>query len=244
VEERLFLRELNHLYERLSAEERDELLQCLLIAAPRGGEAMIKVLQETLLCHAVDELLDDSVGAGGVLVQLARLLRKRNIIEREIAQLIGRPAERGHIGEFIASRVFDIELHQSASHKATDGFFRSGPFAGRSVNIKCYGRQEGILDVSRDASLDYYLVLTGPPGAAASSRSATRPWVIDRVCLFDQRNLLALLDERGAKVGVATSIPKSLWEAAEIYPSHRNQELSLSPEQAALLGAFSSELAG
>jgi hypothetical protein len=31
------LEELKYLYEKLSAEERDELLQCLLIAAPPGG---------------------------------------------------------------------------------------------------------------------------------------------------------------------------------------------------------------
>lgn len=42
----------------LCAEERDELLQCLLIAAARGGEAMLKVLNETLLCHALDDLLE------------------------------------------------------------------------------------------------------------------------------------------------------------------------------------------
>ena len=35
------LEELIYLYEKLSVEERDELLQCLLIAALRGGEAMI-----------------------------------------------------------------------------------------------------------------------------------------------------------------------------------------------------------
>ena len=38
------LEEVNHLYEKLSAEGRAELLQCLLIAAPRGGEAMVEVL--------------------------------------------------------------------------------------------------------------------------------------------------------------------------------------------------------
>ena len=53
------LKELIYLYEKLSAEERDELLQCLLIAAPRGGEAMIKVLGQTLLCHATEELLEE-----------------------------------------------------------------------------------------------------------------------------------------------------------------------------------------
>jgi hypothetical protein len=51
------LQELNHLYAKLSAEERDELLQCLVVAAPRGGEAMIKVLEDELLCHATEELL-------------------------------------------------------------------------------------------------------------------------------------------------------------------------------------------
>jgi hypothetical protein len=59
VEERLSLRELNHLYERLSPGQREELLQCLLIAAPRGGEAMIKVLEDELLCHATEELLQE-----------------------------------------------------------------------------------------------------------------------------------------------------------------------------------------
>jgi hypothetical protein len=49
--------ELNHLYEKPSPEERDELPQCLLIAAPRGEEAMIKTLEETLLCHSAEDLL-------------------------------------------------------------------------------------------------------------------------------------------------------------------------------------------
>jgi hypothetical protein len=56
------LEELTYLYEKLSIEERDELLQCLLIAAPRGGEAMVKVLEQLLLCHAVEELLEQQTG--------------------------------------------------------------------------------------------------------------------------------------------------------------------------------------
>ena len=52
------LEELTYLYEMLTAEERDKLLQCLLIAAPRGGEAVVKVLEDTLLCHATEELLE------------------------------------------------------------------------------------------------------------------------------------------------------------------------------------------
>ena len=53
------LEELLYLYEKLSVEERDELLQCLLIAAPRGGEAMMKALGDLLLCHATEELLEE-----------------------------------------------------------------------------------------------------------------------------------------------------------------------------------------
>lgn len=54
--------ELEHLHSLLSADERDELLQCLLAAAPRGGEAMVGVLEQTLLCHATEELLGDPLG--------------------------------------------------------------------------------------------------------------------------------------------------------------------------------------
>lgn len=55
----LNLNELTHLYECLLPEQRDDLLQCLLIAAPRGGEAMLKVLEDELLCHATEELLEE-----------------------------------------------------------------------------------------------------------------------------------------------------------------------------------------
>jgi hypothetical protein len=54
----LSLRELERLYAWLLPEERDELLQCLLIAAPRGGEAMIEVLEDLLLCHATEDVLE------------------------------------------------------------------------------------------------------------------------------------------------------------------------------------------
>ena len=49
--------EVEQLHSSLTTEERDELLQCLLIAAPRGGEAMIRVLENVLLCHATEELI-------------------------------------------------------------------------------------------------------------------------------------------------------------------------------------------
>ena len=52
------LEELTYLYEKLSPAERDALLRSLLIG-PRGGEAMIKVVEDLLLCHATEEVLDE-----------------------------------------------------------------------------------------------------------------------------------------------------------------------------------------
>ena len=51
------LAELKHLRASLTAAEREELLECLLIAASRGGEAVIEVPEQALLCHAAEDLL-------------------------------------------------------------------------------------------------------------------------------------------------------------------------------------------
>lgn len=55
------LEELERLYSSLTPEERDELLQCLLTAAPRGGEAMLKTLEDHLLCAASETFTDHDV---------------------------------------------------------------------------------------------------------------------------------------------------------------------------------------
>ena len=51
------------------------------------------------------------------VARLGELLRAREAIYREIATLIGRPAQIGHVGEFIAAAILDIELEDSAAHK-------------------------------------------------------------------------------------------------------------------------------
>ncbi len=56
------LEEPEHLHLVLSTDERDELLQCLLCAAPRGGEAMLQVLGQVLLRRATEELLGEHRG--------------------------------------------------------------------------------------------------------------------------------------------------------------------------------------
>ena len=94
--------------------------------------------------------------------------------------------------------------------------------------------------MTESAALDFYLVLTGPYAAAISSRSATRPWQIDAVYLFDAADLLERLHARNIKIGVATSVRQRLWQDAEIFPQARNALLPLTPAQFSLLQLFAS----
>ena len=174
------------------------------------------------------------------LEQLADLIARRNELASGIAALVGRPAQIGHVGEYVASRIFGIALEESASQKALDGRFTSGNLLGRSVNIKWYAKQEGFLDLTPGALPDYYLVMTGPKAGPISSRWTTRPWVIDAVHLFDAQELVLELQARGGKIGVATSVRQELWRGAEIYPVSRNQRLVLSEEQREMLARFRS----
>ena len=100
------------------------------------------------------------------LINLANLIHNRNKIAEEISLIIDRPAQIGHIGEFIASKIFQITLAESASEKAIDGYFSSGTLQGKSVNIKWYAKRENMLDITPDALPDYYLVMTGPKSPA------------------------------------------------------------------------------
>jgi hypothetical protein len=139
---------------------------------------------------------------------------------------------------WIAAQVFDIELEASAVATGIDGHFRSGPLQGRTVNVKWYLKREGLLDTTEADALDFYLVLTGPPSAATSSRGATRPWCIEGVFLFDARQLRAEQIMRGVKRGVASSVIKQQWKAAEIYPSAASTQLIVTAQQADQLKLF------
>ena len=77
------------------------------------------------------------------LTRVGVLLRERNAIDGEIAWLIQRPMTSGHLGEWIAAQVFDIQLETSAAAAGIDGRFRSGPLQDRTVNIKWYLKREG-----------------------------------------------------------------------------------------------------
>jgi hypothetical protein len=172
------------------------------------------------------------------LFKLAQLIKIRNQTEIDITNLIGRPAQIGHIGEFIASKIFDIRLQESASYKGIDGYFASGNLVNRSVNIKWYAKLERILDLNLNALPDSYLVLSGPLSTSMSSRRETRPWLINSVFLFDAKELVDQLVPRKTKLGTATSINSKSWKDAEIYPHHSNQRLILTAEQREQLSWF------
>lgn len=188
--------------------------------------------------HGRPQLLDTVPMPDGNLERLAALLSERNKIDAVLAGVIGRPMTSGHLGEWIAARIFDIELDPSASATAIDGRFRSGTLSGRTVNVKWYLKREGLLDMTQADVLDHYLVLAGPRGPAASSRGSTRPWRIDSVHLFDARALAADLLVRGRRVGVASSVRNDAWVAAEVYPRPNNELLQLQPEQDEALRLF------
>ena len=173
------------------------------------------------------------------LDRLAELLRRRNAVDAEIAGLIGRPALTGHIGEYLASLVFDIELEPSATTAGWDGRFRSGPLTGRSVNVKYYPRLES-LDLKSPHRPDFYLVLAGPRAPACSSRGTTRPLCVEAAYLFEAAPLLLELTTgpRPVMINEATSITRPRWEKARIYPSAANSGYLISKEQEERLRLF------
>lgn len=172
------------------------------------------------------------------LQRIANLLEDRNKIDDQIAAVTHRPMASGHLGEWIASQVFDIELEGSAAAAAVDGRFRSGPLQGRTVNVKWYLQREGVLDMTTSDLLDDYLVMTGPISPATSSHGGTRPWRIEHVYLFDARSLRHDLLSRGLILGIASSIRMQLWMQAEIYPQATNPRLAPTAEQRAALQLF------
>lgn len=176
------------------------------------------------------------------LAKLAELIAEKNRVCEQITAITGRPALIGHLGEFIAAQVFDIELATSAVNRGHDGVFRSGPMIGRTVNVKWYGNQEGLLDIRTDALPDFFLVLAGPQTKVMHSRGECRPWLIDSVYLFDATKLVNELQIQGVKIGIATSVRKQLWIAAMIYPQIQPTSFPLDLTQIEAIRLFGSEL--
>jgi hypothetical protein len=175
--------------------------------------------------------------ASAKLATLALLLKERNLLDLQIGDVLGRPMTSGHAGEWIASRIFDVQLEASASAAAIDGHFRSGQLAGKSTNVKWYLKRDGLLDMTTSPALDFYLILAGPRASTRDAKT-TRPWRILSVHLFDSQQLLQEQSDRRVKVGVASSVTEAQWLAAEIYPSQTNRQLLLTQAQRDQLAQF------
>lgn len=175
------------------------------------------------------------------LKQLAALIAKRNAIGTDIARVISRPAFDGHIAEFVASEVFGIDLHGSASNMGFDGRFREGDLAGRTVNIKWRGKNDGTLNLSSTVPPpDFYLVLAGAALSPGSSRGADRPWLIEAVYFFEAPALVRALHDRGIKVGTACGVAQEFWREAEVFPVNRGKHLQLDDAHRKALSWFAS----
>ena len=182
------------------------------------------------------------------LAALAHSTGEKNVVDAEVARLLNKPALPGHFGEFVASRVFDIELHPNAAHPGSDGVFRGGELEGKSVNIKYYPKHDRLLDMNREgeAGPDYYLVMTGPEEVAGPSFGKTRPWVIESVFLFDATDLVFKLRERSSKkkIGVATYVPADLWREARIYWNAEPRLLKVTETRRRRLALFAAGAVG
>ena len=172
------------------------------------------------------------------LAEFAALIRERNSIDARIGAILNRPATVGDIGEWIAAKVFDIELAAAANNTAFDGHFTTGSLAGRTVNVKTYLQQYGSLSTTEHPALDCYLVFIGPKGPLGSSRGRLRPFCIESVHLFDARTLVAEVKQNGGKIGNETGIRVAQWNTAEIYPRSTNTSLVLTDKQRAQLAMF------
>ena len=177
------------------------------------------------------------------LEKLADLLSEMNAIGEKVSAITQRPASRGHTGEYIAAEIFDIELEESANAKGFDGRFRSGNLAGRTVNVKWYGKLEYMLDINPDALPDFFLVMTGPKALEMTSKGGVRPWLIDYVFLFNAAELMIELNARGVKIGIATSVQKHEFQAAEIFPNKRSMVYRMTDDQMGKVMGFGSGLA-
>lgn len=176
------------------------------------------------------------------LADLAAVIAQRNDIDQAISQIIGCPAHTGHVAEFIAAAIFELDLMPTANHKHFDGTFSEGPLKNQTINVKYRGRHYGGLNMGTSQVArnhpDWYLVLAGPTSKPASSKRTTTPWAIDQVFLLNSRELLIHLN--GKRPGISTSLPKAVWKAAMLFPEAASPHYQITEKQRSLLTLFRS----
>lgn len=172
------------------------------------------------------------------LSRLAELLRARNTVESNIANLLGTPVNLNTVGACIAANILGIRLSSTTPSNVFTGTFTVAHLAGKAVDVQWYPRREGSMHVHSDPPPDYYLILAGPKQESSTTRALVNPWIIASVHLFDGHTLLNIVRERRVQIGSRTSVISQLWEQAEIFPIQRNPLLPLTPEQRQLLQLF------
>lgn len=172
------------------------------------------------------------------LSRLADLVRARNTVESNTANLLGTAVNLNTVGAYIAANIFGMRLLPSAQHNEFTGIFSTAPLSGKTVDVQWYPRREGSMHVHSDPPPDYYLILAGPKQESSTMRAFVNPWIIASVHLFDGHQLLNVVRERRVQIGPRTSVITQLWEQAEIFPTQRNPLLPLTPEQRQLLQLF------
>jgi hypothetical protein len=177
-------------------------------------------------------------GARESVTAVARLVRERDVIDGEITRIINRPAVAGHLGEWLASELFDIDLEPPGSAEAFDGRFASGPLATGTVNIEWISRRDEQLDPDSSRAIDFHLVFTGTRALALTTKGLVRPVRINACYLFDARELEARQAARGATSCAAAGLRAEEWNAAEIFPDRNNPLLTIGPEAHGLLALF------
>jgi hypothetical protein len=176
-------------------------------------------------------------GALESVTAVARLVRERNEIDGEITRIINRPAVAGHLGEWLASQLFDIDLEPRDSAEAFDGRFASGPLATRTVNIEWISKRNGELGPTSSRAIDFHLVFTGPKALALTVKGLARPVRINACYLFDARELESRQAAQGPASGAASLLAEE-WDAAEIFPDRNSPLLTVGPEAHGLLALF------
>lgn len=172
------------------------------------------------------------------LARLAELLRARNTVESNLANLLRSSVSLGTVGESIAAQIFHITPTPATRQNQFAGIFASQLCAGQTVDVQWCPRREGFLNIHSAPAPDYLLVLAGPRPESSTTRALVNPWLISSVHLFHSQELLAALRERGVQIGSHTSVIAQLWERAEIFPTQRNPSLMLTEEQRQLLKLF------
>ena len=74
--------------------------------------------------------------------------------------------------------IFRVKPAEVANRECFDGWFADGPLAGKTVNVKWYGKRTVVLDINPRGVPDYYLAMTGQR-AAGRERAGPDPAVGD-----------------------------------------------------------------